>query len=218
MRTLIKISFVFMLLSLVVGCKNDKSKTTKAGDAVDKKATTTAAAKTYNITSGTIHWTGSKPTTDHNGTMNIESGMLTAEGSKIKSGDFVIDIASLKNVDLASAPTDQAKIEGHLKSGDFFDTANFPKASFSITSVADFTSDDANCKITGNLTLKGVSKSITFPALVVAKADGTMEAVSDKFKINRIDWGMKYGSGIMGAIGDRVISDDVSLTIEFKAK
>ncbi len=218
MRTLIKFSFVFMLLALVASCSNDKTKAAKTGDAVDTKATPTAAAKNYSTTAGTINWTGAKLAYDHKGTMNVESGVFSAEGNKIKSGDFVIDMTSLNNTDLAGDAEKQAKLEGHLKSADFFDVEKFPKATFSITSVADAETDEANCMITGNLTLKGVSKSVTFPALVVAKEDGSLTAISDKFKINRTDWGVKYGSGLAGAIGDNIISDDITLQISLEAK
>lgn len=218
MRTLIKFSFVFMLLSLVASCKGDKGKAAKTGDAVDTKATPTAAAKNYSISAGTVHWTGAKVAYDHKGTMNISQGTFSAEGNKIKSGEFTIDIASLKNTDLAGEPEKQGKLEGHLKSADFFDVAKFPTASFSITSVADSSEGDNNTSITGNLTMKGETKSVTFPALVIAKADGTLTAISDKFTINRNDWGMQYGTGLAGAVGDAIISKDVSLKIELTAK
>ena len=207
-----------MMLALVASCTNDKTKAAKTGDAVDTKAAPTAAAKSYSTTSGTINWTGAKLAYDHKGTMNIESGVFSAEGNMIKSGDFIIDMTSLKNSDLAGDAEKQAKLEGHLKSADFFDVEKFPKSTFSITSVAEADTDDANCMITGNLTMKGVTKSITFPALVVAKEDGSLTAVSDKFKINRTDWGVKYGSGLTGAIGDNIISDDITLQVSLEAK
>ena len=207
-----------MLLALVAGCKNDKTKTAKTGEAVDTKATPTATAKNYSIAAGTINWTGAKLAYDHKGTLNIASGVFSAEGNKIKSGDFVIDMTSLKNTDLASDAKKQGDLEGHLKGADFFDVATFPKATFSITSVADADTDEANCMITGNLTMKGVSKSVTFPALVVAKEDGSLTAVSDKFKINRTDWGIKFSSGLAGAVGDKIISDDITLQISLEAK
>ena len=122
-------------------------------------------------------------------------------------------------VDAKAIPTGKKdKLEGHLKSGDFFDVETFPTATFSITSVADADTDEANCMITGNLTMKGVTKSVTFPALVVAKEDGTLTAISDKFKINRTEWGIKYGSGITGAIANEAISDNFTLQISLKAK
>lgn len=206
-----------MMLALVAGCKNDKTKTAKTGDAVDTKAAPTATAKNYSISSGTINWTGAKLAYDHKGTLDVASGVFSAEGNKIKSGDFVIDMTSLTNTDITDAAK-KGDLETHLKNADFFDVEKFPKATFSITSVADADTDEANCMITGNLTMKGVSKSVTFPALVVAKEDGSLTAVSDKFKINRTDWGIKYGSGLAGVVGDKIISDDFTLQISLEAK
>ena len=105
-------------------------------------------------------------------------------------------MATIKNTDIPDA-TKAANLEGHLKNSDFFDVEKFPTASFAITSVADLDTDDANCSITGNLTMKGISKSVTFPALVVAKADGSLEAISDKFTINRTEWDIKFSSCLL---------------------
>ena len=207
-----------MMLALVTSCKNDKTKAAKTGEPVATKTETETKGKTYNLSSGTISWTASKITgKEHKGTLNISSGVFAAEGSKLQKGEFVIDMASLANTDMAGTDG-QGKLEGHLKSPDFFDVEKFAKSTFGITSVADADTDEANCMITGNLTMMGVEKSITFPALVVAQADGTITAISDKFKINRTDWGVKYGSGLLGVAKDKAISDDVTLQIELKAK
>lgn len=208
-----------MMLALMASCGgNDNTKAAKTGDAVDTKATPTATAKDYSLTSGTVNWTGAKLAYDHSGTLNVASGVFSAEGNRIKSGEFVIDMASLKNTDLASEPEKAAKLEGHLKSPDFFDVEKFPKAIFTITSVTDADSDEANCMITGNLTMKGETKSVTFPATVVAKGDGTIEAISEKFTIDRNEWGVSYGSGLLGAAVDEAISDDFKLQISLTAK
>ncbi len=217
MRTLLKFSYVFMVLALLASCKGDKGKAAKTGDAVSTTATAPAAAKSYTVTEGVINWTGTKVAYGHSGTLNVKNGMLAAEGHKIKSGNFTIDMNTIKNTDIPE-PGKASNLEGHLKNADFFDVANFPTASFAITSVADLDTDDANCSITGNLTLKGISKSVTFPALVVAKADGTLEAISSKFTINRTEWDIKFSSGLAGAIGDKIISDDISLQIKLMAK
>ena len=219
MRTLIKFSFVFVLLALVASCKGDKGKAAKTGAAVDTKATPTAAAKTYSLSEGTINWTGTKVAYGHSGTLMVKSGTLSAEGNKIKSGDFIIDMVSIKNTDIPE-PEKAGNLEGHLKNEDFFDVAKFPTAAFSITSVKDLdiSKGDNNAEITGNLRLKGIEKSVTFPATVMAKADGTLTAISDKFTIDRTEWDIKFSSGLAGAVGDKIISNDISLQISLTAK
>jgi len=205
---------------MLASCKGDKSKAAKTGAAVDSKATPTAAAKSYSVAEGTITWTGTKVAYGHSGTVNVKSGTLSAEGSKIKSGDFIIDMTSIKNTDLAGEPEKAAKLEGHLKADDFFDVATYPTAAFSVTSVKDLdiSKGDNNAEITGNLRLKGIEKSITFPATVLAKADGSLTAISDKFTINRTEWDIKFNSGLAGAVGDAIISDDITLQINLTAK
>ncbi|MEM6963341.1 MAG: YceI family protein [Bacteroidota bacterium] len=218
MRTLLKFSFAFMLLALLASCGGDKAKAAKTTDAVDAEATKTAASKSYALSEGTVHWTGSKIVgDDHKGTLNVTSGELSAEGNKIVSGNFTIDMKSLNNTDLAGDPDSKAKLEGHLKGADFFDVEKFPAASFAVTSVKEATGESSNYEITGNLTMKGETKSITFPALVMAK-DGGLTAHTDKFTINRTDWGVKYGSGLLGVAKDKAISDDVVLEITLMAK
>ena len=214
MKTLSRILFAIILIAGLASCKGD-SKAAKAGDAA-AKATATVASKKYQISpaESTITWSGSKLTGTHNGTIKLQGGSLAAEGSKITSGTFTIDMASLTNVDMAGSDG-QAKLEGHLKNADFFDVEKFPTAMFNITSVAPLTgNEDANYTITGNLTLKGVEKSISFPAMVAAVTNG-IAATTGSFAINRTDWGIKYGSeSLADVVKDKAISDDILLTIQ----
>jgi len=205
-----------MLIAALASCKSD-SKAAKAGDAATK-AEATVASKTYSISpaESTMTWAGSKVTgSSHNGTIKLQSGELTAEGDKITSGTFNIDMASLENVDFAENAEMKGKLEGHLKAPDFFDVEKFPTASFSITSVAPLAgNDNANYTITGNLTLKGITKSISFPAFV-ALMENKIAATTASFAINRTDWGIKYKSGnFFKDLGDNVINDDINLTVQ----
>lgn len=173
--------------------------------------------KNYILKSGTIHWVGSKVAYDHNGTINVSEGKITANGHKIKSGEFTIDLNSFSNNDLKEDQEKKALFEGHLKSSDFFEVKNYPFAHFKISSVKEIEMDEANYSITGLLTLKAISKEVSFPALVVVKSDGTIEAISDKFVINRIDWGIKYPTSLKGTIADALIADNVKLQITLSA-
>ena len=216
MKTLSRILFAFILIAGLASCKGE-SKAAKAGDAA-AKATATVASKEYQISpaESTITWSGSKLTGTHNGTIKIQNGLLAAEGSKITSGTFTIDMTSITNVDLAGTDG-AAKLEGHLKNADFFDVEKFPTAMFNITSVAPLAgNEDANYTITGNLTLKGVEKSISFPAMVAAITSGNkIAATTGSFAINRTDWGIKYGSeSLADVVKDKAISDDIILTIQ----
>src|SRR5690606_31572102 len=104
----------------------------------------------------TINWEAKKVVGGHVGTINIKEGTVKIDGNKLTGGDFVIDMPSLNC-------TDSPRLNGHLKNADFFDVEKFPTASFSITKVI----QNANeAVISGKLTIKGITKDITFPANV----------------------------------------------------
>ena len=108
-------------------------------------------------------------------------------------------------------------LEGHLKTGDFFETEKFPTGQFVITKVAPASGQpNVTHNITGNLTLKGVTKSVTFPANVIA-AGNKISAVTPAFKINRTEWGIKYGSGLLGTPADKIIHDEIALVVNLQA-
>jgi polyisoprenoid-binding protein YceI len=112
----------------------------------------------------------------------------------------------------------KVKLSGHLASPDFFDVENNPNGVFEIVSVAPAAgNEEVTHNITGNLTLKGITKSITFPANVIIAGDKLM-AVTPKFTINRLEWDIKYNAGILGTAADKIIHDDISLNIELNAQ
>jgi len=217
MRTFLKLSFVFTLLLALASCKGpDKGEKANTKDAVGEKAAPTATAKTYALSSGTITWVGSKKVSgsSHEGTFNVASGVFSAEGTAIKSGEFIIDMKSLKNTDLAESPDKQAGLEGHLKGEDFFEVEKYGQSVFAITAVTESKADGFNYYVSGDLTMKGKTKNISIPVNVTLKEDGTLTASSDKFSIDRMDWGIEYGNGgIKGLAADKVISDNVGMQI-----
>ncbi|MGB1040373.1 MAG: YceI family protein, partial [Flavobacteriales bacterium] len=105
-----------------------------------------------------------------------------------------------------------ANLQGHLTSGDFFLTDSFPTASFEITSV-DTMSGDFNSKVSGNLTIKGISKNITFNANTNITED-MVSVSSETFEVNRLDWDLNYkAEGFAGVIANESIHNDIAFTI-----
>jgi polyisoprenoid-binding protein YceI len=208
------LAFVGMTL-LTVSCGETKNET-KAGDAKAEKATTSEAVK-YKVDTAntTVTWKGSKVIGgSHNGTMNVSSGTFAMKDGKLESGNFIIDINSLKVLDIPADDDGNASLRGHLLSPDFFDAANNGNAAFSVTGVKE---QDGKTIIEGNLTLKGVKKNIAFPAKVSEAGDQAM-IVSEVFTINRTDFGMKYGSSsFFDGLKDKAISDDVELSVNVTA-
>ena len=207
-------SFILFLIILSFSCASKK----EVAKIIEVTQETPSTIKNYSLESGTIYWTGSKVVYDHKGTINLSAGQIVADGYEIKSGEFVIDLNSFANVDLENDHQKKAQFEAHLKSADFFDIDRYPTSNFKISSVEEMKTDKANYKITGLLTLKGVTKEVSFPALVVSKSNGTIQAISDKFKINRTDWGIVYASSIVGTVADALIADEVKIQICLIAK
>lgn len=130
----------------------------------------------------TIGFVGSKVTGSHDGGFKKFQGQLTTLGGKLAARDARIVI------DMASTWSDSQRLTGHLKSSDFFDVEKFPEAVFEATEVTE--AEGGKVTITGNLTLHGVSRSISFPAEVsVSPEEVTLEA---EFAINRFDFDIKY--------------------------
>lgn len=185
--------------------------------AVNDSANASSNAYKVNVADSKIEWVGTKPVGQHNGTISLKEGNLNVEGGKLTGGSFTIDMNSIKAIDQDS--TGNAKLEGHLKAGDFFETEKFPEGKFVITSVADATDSakmkmkDATHLISGNLTLKGIEKNITFPAKVTV-TDNSVEAVSE-LSIDRTLWNIVYNSD--ASLKDKFINKDINLKLNVKA-
>ena len=113
------------------------------------------------------------------------------------------------------------KLEGHLKSGDFFMTESFPSAKFEITAVEAAAGQDGSThKISGNLTIKDVTNGISFPAKVTVSGD--MAEASAKFTINRNEWGVIWGGtkteqSIKDFLQNNLIKDEIAFDVNLKA-
>ena len=192
--------------------------------ATDAQAVTTApaGAATYkaDVAQTKVEFVGTKATGKHHGTIGIKEGSLSAENNMIKGGSFVIDLNTLKTDDQDS--TGNAKLTGHLMSPDFFDVAKFGTATFDITGVTegvdttvskDIVMKDATHTVTGNLSLKGVSKSISFPAKI-SVSDATITGDAN-FNIDRSQWGLSYGTD--KSLRDKFINPIVNITLHLVA-
>lgn len=207
--TLLNTTFALALLFSFTSCK-DKAKEAETTEAEEVAVAEVTADKFTAIPEETtITWTGYKPTGSHTGTILVKNGELSVEDGMIESGNFTIDMASLKDSEGSE------KLEGHLKSADFFEVETYPTATFEITDM-DQTSDKT--MISGNLTLKGTTNNISFPVAITEEGD-MMTLTSDTFTIDRSKWNVKYGSkSFFDDLGDKFINDDIELTIVMKAK
>ena len=162
-----------------------------------------------NIENSTLNWKGYKPTGSHTGTIKLLSGNFQMENNNIVGGNFLVDVSTIKDDDA------NAKLEGHLKSEDFFEIAVYPTSKFEISK-----SETKNGKtfITGNMTIKGITKQITFPATVAVNND-SLTLISQTFQINRADFNIKYKSKtFFNDLKDKFVNDDFDFQVTIIAK
>jgi len=143
----------------------------------------------------------------------LKAGSLNIAAGKLTGGSFVIDMPSMKNLDLDAEGS--AKIIGHLTSPDFFDIAAFPTSKFVITSVAEV---EDKLAVTGNLTIKDVTKSITIPAMLMTEGNVTTFK-SEKFNVDRADFNVKYASKkFFDNLKDKFINDMIEFSFSVSTK
>ena len=154
-----------------------------------------------------VIWKGYKVTGSHEGTIGIESGELVFEEDKLVGGNFVIDMTSIVVTDLQGDY--KGKLEGHLKSDDFFGVANHPKASLVFTNVE--SSGKNAYSVTGDLTIKEITHPITFSMSIYgSKANATL-------KIDRSKYDVKYGStSFFDNLKDKAIYDEFDLVSDLQ--
>jgi polyisoprenoid-binding protein YceI len=160
-----------------------------------------------------LKWTGEKVTGSHWGYVNIKSGVVNVDDNKIKNGNFDIDMTSLSVKDIEGEYHD--KLVGHLKSDDFFSVEANPVSAFKIKWVKDNGNNTA--KITGDLTIKGITKQLTFDAKYTLTGDKMVAEAT--IPVDRTKYDIKYGSGsFFDSLGDKTIYDEFILDLKLVAK
>ena len=174
-------------------------------------------AGTYNIAVGqaSVKWFGYKVVGDgHDGAITSSTGNLTVVDSKITAGTVTVPVDSITIGNIPADDKNYKKLLEHLKSPDFLDTKKFPTAVFTLTGVSE---KEGKTMIAGNLQIKDVTKPIEFPATVTV-TETEVSVVSEKIKINRVDFGIKYNEETMTKIvKEKLIKNEMELQIELKA-
>lgn len=191
---------------LFASCENPADKTTSAsvGDAVEVPSSEKSAAGTEYIFTPTseIHFVGSKVTGSHKGGFKSFSGSFRiADGALVGTGQKVV-------IDMNSLWSDDEKLTGHLKAEDFFNVAKFPESTFELTELK--TISEGNYEVSGNLTMLGNTRNITFPAS--ASVTNGVAKIQAKFDIKRKDFGVVYAG-----MADDLIRDEVVIELQLEA-
>lgn len=165
-----------------------------------------------------INWTGKKPTGEHKGYVKLREGELLVENNEVKGGSFLLDMNSIDNTDLKNEES-KTKLVNHLKSPDFFDVKKYPTAKFVITNVTRINNGDrkdrnSTHRIDGNLTMKGITKKVSFEASINT-LNGKIAANTPGFSVNRTEWGVNHQSkSIFANLRDDFVNDEIDLSID----
>lgn len=165
------------------------------------------SSKSINVKQSVANWTGYKVLGNHTGTVKFVSGSLEfSEANVLTGGMLTVDMNSINCTDL-QAGQGKEKLEGHLKSDDFFGSTKYPNATIKIKKVVS-RGKAGEYKIIADLTIKNTTKEVKFDASVINnKATATL-------KIDRSDYDIRYGSGsFFDNLGDNTIYDEFDLSV-----
>ncbi len=196
-------------LALCAACNNNPTegqpKATAAAPVQEVKAPAGSATKySFSAADSKVEWVGAKVTASHDGKFGEFKGTVDlVDGDPTKSRVSV-------SIATASIAVEPAKLNGHLKSPDLLDVEKFPEATFVSTSIASGATGGTHT-VTGNLTLHGVTKSISFPATIAVAGDQV--TVQASFGINRKDFNIVYPG-----MPDDLIKDEVLIRLNVNAK
>lgn len=162
--------------------------------------------KEVNAETSKVIWKAYKVTGSHYGSITLKAGALMFDDGKLTGGEFTVDMTAISVDDLEG--NYKEKLEAHLNSGDFFDTAAHATSSLKFTEVK--SSGKNSYEVTGDLTIKGITKPITFDVSVYGnKATATL-------KVDRTNYDVKYGSTLFGAAADKAIYDEFDLVVDLE--
>lgn len=163
--------------------------------------------KDIKIKNSKIVWKGYKVTGSHEGTIALKTGSLSFNNNKLTGGEFTIDMTSIACTDLNGEYKN--KLEGHLKSDDFFGVKKNPTATLVFKKVK--STGKNSYKVTGDLTIKGITKKVDFILSVYGnKANASL-------KIDRSKYNVKYGStSFFDGLKDKAIYDEFDLVVDLE--
>jgi polyisoprenoid-binding protein YceI len=159
-----------------------------------------------------IKWHGTKVTGEHFGAVRLQSGEIVLKGDEVVGGQFEADMNSISEVE------GNKKLEGHLKSADFFEVEKYPTSKFVIKKVSKLKKPEGENthSVSGNLTIKGKTHPVTFPAKITVSKESAQAKAT--MKLDRTRWDVRYGSGkFFKGIGDKAIHDEFTLELDLKA-
>jgi hypothetical protein len=224
-----KLRTIFIMMAvLAIGAtscmQSPEGEKVKSDDATEIHFTELANTVTPNLALSKVEWLGTKPTGTHYGTLSIKEGSLFVKDGELTGGVFVLDMTSIVVLDIDD-PKMNENLVGHLKSADFFLVDSFPTATFKFSTVTPLESStevegkvNPTHRIEGNLTMRGITRKVNFPAKIKIDEQG-ISAKTPQFVINRTEWNVNYGSkSVFANLKDNFIHDEIGITITIRTE
>lgn len=208
-----KLAMMAAVAVLAASCNMEKAEEATTGEAQEVEAV--VEATNVALDSGSVvAWRGFKSyvASEHVGTIGVQEGTFAVLEGKVVGGSITIDMNAIVNTDLEDEGKN-AYLVGHLKSQDFFFVDSFATSVFEIVEVKDAAAEGTNSVVVGNLTLRGVTNSIEFPANI-AVSEGSVSFDAPTFSIDRTKWGVKFHDSDDATIAESLKEDLIDHSIE----
>ena len=162
-----------------------------------------------------VKWLGEKVTGEHAGNISLKDGTIDMKDGKLVSVSITMDMNSITCTDIEDAEYN-AKLVGHLKNEDFFNVSNHQTSNFKSSSVKLIDAEKGKYKVSGEMTIKGITKTQDFE--VTLSQNGDKITASAKIIIDRTKYDIRYGSAsFFDSLGDKAIYDNFTLTVSLEA-
>ena len=173
-------------------------------------------ATTYKVDAkeSTFKWTGAKVTSEHWGYVKFNDGIITTDGKNVSGGTFNVDMSSISVEDVDMAAEYKGKLEGHLKSDDFFAVEKFKTSTLkikAITPIAGAKPGEMTHNVKADLTIKGITKEVAFPAQIIVAKDKVI--ANAEFPVDRTQYDITYKG-----MADNLIKNDFIVKVRVVAK
>ena len=210
MNKLFLFLIVLMLICSCVGKHNSNAQKVKIDKVHEEQYSLTKDTLQIDLSNSSIHWKGTKMrgAGKHEGQIQLQDGYFLTDQNKLVGGRFSINMNTIQVTDIPEhEPVPRKRFNDHMRSEDFFNTEKYPTSEFTITEINDLSTD--NILVSGNLTIKGITRNISFKAISVDKEFST------KFTFDRFKWNIAYeGSWADQTLVDRYIELSIKLKIE----
>ncbi len=206
-----KTQFYLFLALVALAFSISAQSAPKTKQTVSTKVVSAVKIVGVNTEASNVKWIGKKILGQHSGQVKIQSGTLTIKNNAISNGEFTIDMKSITCDDITDADYNK-KLVDHLNGNDFFSVDAHPVATVKITKVLKNAKTPNRYNLSGTLTVKGITKSITFPATF--KKVGNVFEGNAKITLDRTKWDIKYGSSsFFEGLGDKAIKNEFELNV-----